>query len=269
MKLNKSFLIGISVMVGLVACQSKFEEKSSDGLQVETSSKKEYVANSEDIQNRISKAQDVIHGIKKFMDLVNLPNVGQVGVSDLVLEILESVKDSHSKKTESGYISDGEVYITTPGVSKECRIIKTRSIYSKTEAKIDHNLSLMTCKTKGQFVEIAKLDVVDSKVSFVVETNLNTVLPDLDLQKFLSVQNCDLERDDKEISKITCKASDLLINENEKIKFNEISYDRSRDPLFLGKGVLYKNDVPKVQLTLEVDRQNKVTPKVEEYKGNK
>lgn len=263
MKISMRFVTSLLLGFSLSSCESKFEERDPVGNSGNAEVRREFTLKAHDIQERLSKAQDLIDGLNTFLKKFENKELGKVGYSDLLIQIMESVEASPVEKKSESYTSWGEIYLPTPGLSHECRTIRTMSVFKEEKESAHHSLFIQTCKTHGEFKKIATLLIEQkSKVSIVREKNIESYLPKLDLQQFVSAQGCEIERTESQITEIECDASEYIINEEEKVEIKEISYVHNRNPEFKAKATLLKNGMARLHLILEVDRSGQAFTKV-------
>lgn len=271
------FILGVTVLTALVACQSKFEESSASGLQQDESAKKEYSLKVQASRQRITQAQDVIHGLNQIMTRFKIQSGEQVLVSDLMEQILDSVNSNQAQKTDKGYVTDGKVYINMPGVAQDCRTIESRSSYLETKEKIHHEISIRTCKTQGEYRKIFEIEMANDKIVSVIPVkDIEASLPDVEINELMAAQGCEVEKDEKVIKKIKCKAGDWILNERELVRFSKLEYQAKRNfetgpdglparsTIFTAQGQLLKDGVAQKNLSLELDSAGKTTLKAED-----
>lgn len=249
----------------IASCESKFEEKERVGMEPDTAEKLEYNMKAEDIQDRLAKAQEVIEGLAMILKKIYSPEIAKLTVSDILVQIMDSVKSSQVESGATGYFSDGEIYLSIPGISKECRQVRVRSIYALPIQELEHSIAIQTCKTDGKFEKVVDLKIQNEEgISVLVDKKIEELLPKLHGQQVLSAQGCHVQRSSWSLESIDCEATDIRLNEQEVLQFKEISYLYWRNPVFTTKAILVKNGRPTFNMVFEVDLKgetfSKVTP---------
>jgi hypothetical protein len=251
---------GVLIVSALVGCQSKFEESSANGYQMNDATKKEYALKVDNSRKRISQVQDILHGLNLVMSKFKIQSSKDVLVSNLLEQILEVTNTNQMQKVDQSYVSEGELFVNMPGLSQDCRTLKAKSVYAETKEKVTQEILVQTCKTKGQYQKLLDIQVEDEKVTSVIPVkDLENILPDVDIRELMSAQGCQVEKNEKTLTKIDCQSGDLILNERESIRFSKIQYQASATVMFVAQGQLLVDGEPKKNVSLELDQNGKPT----------
>lgn len=253
------------LLLGAIACQSKFEEKIGPAESPNEQSKSEYKMTNQDLLEKTRKAKEIVDAISYAVDQVKMGSRQLNSASSIISLILESTSTAHTKSLQSSkYVADSERVLPMGLTSDDCRLIKIHSEFSREEKETTMSISITSCKTNGSMLEVLKVVANNSSgtVSILSQTDYSKVLPDTDAGNFLSTKGCTVKKQGNNIYEVSCKAADLNLSDDERVTFNDISFSKNRDPEFKLEATLYKGGEKKDTYLVEISKNGEVFSKI-------